>query len=248
MLNVPSALADFMRQRGPYRPEPGLPLHRLLQTKKAVHTIDQATEKVRPLLPSCRCAIAYFGTDAQGGRADRRDFHLSPRGAAVHRQADRAADEFRRPGGHRHREHAAAQRAARVACSSRPRPPTCSRSSAARPSICRRCSTRWPNSPRSFPKRTWRRSFVRRALPTTGPRVMAYRRNMVSLLKASAEAGTWDGGSAELCSNAKLFTFPMYSPIPNTSPKFGKHKEEPAIVAYWASHCCEKGCRSASSY
>src|SRR5262245_52051294 len=46
MLNVPSALADFLRQRGPYRPEPGLPLHRLVQTKKAVHTIDQATEKV----------------------------------------------------------------------------------------------------------------------------------------------------------------------------------------------------------
>jgi GAF domain-containing protein len=56
MLNVPSALADFMRQRGPYRPEPGLPLHRLLQTKKAVHTIDQATEKVQT--PSAKLAGA----------------------------------------------------------------------------------------------------------------------------------------------------------------------------------------------
>ena len=56
MLNVPSALADFMRQRGPYRPEPGLPLHRLLKTKKAVHTIDQATEKVQT--PSAKLAGA----------------------------------------------------------------------------------------------------------------------------------------------------------------------------------------------
>src|SRR5262245_55069079 len=56
MLNVPSALADFMRQRGPYRPEPGLPLHRLLQTKKAVHTIDQAAEKVQT--PSAKLAGA----------------------------------------------------------------------------------------------------------------------------------------------------------------------------------------------
>src|SRR5262249_33773700 len=56
MLNVPSALADFMRQRGPYRPELGLPLHRLLQTKKAVHTIDQATEKVQT--PSAKLAGA----------------------------------------------------------------------------------------------------------------------------------------------------------------------------------------------
>ena len=33
-----------------------------------------------------------------------------------------------------------------VACSSRPPPPTCSRSSAARPSICKPCSTRWSRS------------------------------------------------------------------------------------------------------
>ena len=72
--------------------------------------------------------------------------HLSPGGAAVHRQADRTGQELRRPGRHRHREHAAAQRAARIACSSRPPPPTCSRSSAARRSICRRCSTRWSRS------------------------------------------------------------------------------------------------------
>src|SRR5262249_27616219 len=56
MLNVPSALADFLRQRGPYRPEPGLPLHRLVQTKKAVHTIDQPTKKVQP--PSAKLAGA----------------------------------------------------------------------------------------------------------------------------------------------------------------------------------------------
>ena len=32
--------------------------------------------------------------DAQGRRADRRDQHLSPRGAAFHRQADRVAQNF----------------------------------------------------------------------------------------------------------------------------------------------------------
>ena len=35
--------------------------------------------------------------------------HLSPGGSAIHRQADRAGDELRRAGRHRHREHAAAQ-------------------------------------------------------------------------------------------------------------------------------------------
>ena len=70
--------------------------------------------------------------------------------------------ELRRPGRHRHREHAAAQRAAqRSARSSRPPPPTCSRSSAARPSICRRCSTRWSSRRRGCARRT-RRNHPRR--------------------------------------------------------------------------------------
>jgi hypothetical protein len=56
MLNVPPALEDFMRQRGPYRPQPGLPLHRVLETKKIVHTIDQAAEEVQT--PSAKLAGA----------------------------------------------------------------------------------------------------------------------------------------------------------------------------------------------
>ena len=71
----------------------------------------------------------HRGADAQGQRAGRRDRHLSPGGPPVHRQADRAGGELRRPGGHRHREHAAAQRTARSRWSSRPRPRRCSRSS-----------------------------------------------------------------------------------------------------------------------
>jgi signal transduction histidine kinase len=56
MLNVPAALADFMRERGPYRPQPGLPLHRVLETKKVVHTIDQTAEQVQT--PSAKLAGA----------------------------------------------------------------------------------------------------------------------------------------------------------------------------------------------
>ena len=48
--------------------------------------------------------------DAQGGRAGRGDRHLPPGGATIHRQADRAGSELRRPGRHRHRECPAAQR------------------------------------------------------------------------------------------------------------------------------------------
>ena len=46
------------------------------------------------------------------GELHRRYRHLSPGSAPVHRQADRAGQELRRPGRHRHREYAAAQRIA----------------------------------------------------------------------------------------------------------------------------------------
>ena len=84
--------------------------------------------------------------------------------AAVHRQADRAGHHLRRPGGDRDRERAAVRRGAGAharthanRCSSRPPPPTCSRSSAARPSICKPCSIRWSNRRPGCATPTWRR-------------------------------------------------------------------------------------------
>ena len=49
---VPSSLADFLRQRGPFVPPAGIPLGRLLRTKKVIHTIDQASDQV--LTPSAK--------------------------------------------------------------------------------------------------------------------------------------------------------------------------------------------------
>ena len=59
-----------------------------------------------------RSANASQRADVQGRKADRRHRHLPSGSASVHRQADRAGHELRRAGRHRHREHAAAQRAA----------------------------------------------------------------------------------------------------------------------------------------
>ena len=83
---------------------------------RSVHIADVTASRIRRS-PSVagqarRRAHAARRADAQGRRADRRDRHLPPGGAAVHRQADRAGAELRRAGRHRHREHAAAQRAA----------------------------------------------------------------------------------------------------------------------------------------
>src|SRR5262249_29132301 len=58
LFGVPRAYTDFIRQRGPYVSPPGLPLHRLLQTKSIVHTIDQRLEKPQFNLPSVKLADA----------------------------------------------------------------------------------------------------------------------------------------------------------------------------------------------
>ena len=101
------------------RPLPDSGLGRVAATKQVVHIEDITTRapylerdplrlttrrtRRRSHARACRCSRTT---------SDRRDRHLSPGGAAVHRQADRAGHEFRRPGRHRHREHPAAQRAA----------------------------------------------------------------------------------------------------------------------------------------
>ena len=58
-------------------------------------------------------------------------------------------------------------------CSSRPPPPTCSRSSVDRPLICRRCLTRLPSSQRDFAERIWLPLFVRKAKLAIGRPVTA---------------------------------------------------------------------------
>ena len=90
-------------------------------------------------------AHAAGRADAQGERADRRHRHLPPGGPAVHRQADRAGQTSpRRPSSPSRTRGCSTSCANR--CSSRPPPPTCSRSSAARPSIFRPCSIRLSKS------------------------------------------------------------------------------------------------------
>jgi GAF domain-containing protein len=44
-LGVPPAYAEFMRQRGSFRPDAGAPLDRVLQTKELVHTADDSAER-----------------------------------------------------------------------------------------------------------------------------------------------------------------------------------------------------------
>ena len=119
-LGVPEPFAEFI-QRGAGRPGPVEPRSSRMMRTQADAARCRYTPRMKPICNAIRqrrrCRTgrrADFArrADAEGRRADRRVRHLSPGGAAVHRQADRAGAELRRAGGHRHREHAAAQRAA----------------------------------------------------------------------------------------------------------------------------------------
>ena len=179
MRNAPArirAIAD----RGAEPAGPQTALGRVERTKQVVQIADLKTEpQYKAGDPFAVTGVELGGirtlvcADAQGWRADRRDQYLSPGGTPLHRQADRAGAELRRAGRHRHREHAAAQRAARIACSSRPRPPRCSRSSVARRAICSLCSTPCWKTPRAS------------ARPTFG-NLWLYRRRVVSHVAAAA--------------------------------------------------------------
>jgi two-component system, NtrC family, sensor kinase len=47
MVGAPPALTDELLQK-PFKPEPGVPLYRMMRTKKMVHTHDAAAEHIRP--------------------------------------------------------------------------------------------------------------------------------------------------------------------------------------------------------
>jgi two-component system NtrC family sensor kinase len=58
MVGVPPEYAAYLRQRGAFVPGPGLPLHRLVQTKQVVRTVDQAAEQADVQAPSAKLAGA----------------------------------------------------------------------------------------------------------------------------------------------------------------------------------------------
>ena len=135
--------------------------------------------------------------------------HLSSGGPSVHRQADRAGAELRRPGRHRHREHAAAQRTARqICCSSRPPPPTCSRSSAARLSICRPCSTRLSSRPPDCAMPTWRQFPGRRATSSTSSRPTVFRTNLPRSCEDASDARGAGFGVGRACLEGRTVHIP----------------------------------------
>src|SRR5262250_219212 len=120
-------------------------------------------------------------------------------------------------------------------CSSRPLPPTCSKSSAARPSTSKQCSTRLSNRLSASAKRTRPSSVDRKAQLIILKRATDFHPSLPNssqlILLEWMEARFRDA----FCSNEELFTFPTFWLIQNT-PMGERPLGSTALCL--ASQCC----------
>ena len=146
---------ECLHETALFSPVTGTGLAGLLRTKQVVHIADLATSRrylVERDPTGCRLrrarrrSHAARRADAQGERADRRRSRSIARRSArspTSRSSWSGISPTRPSSPSRTR---ACSTSCANRCSSRPPPPTCSRSSAARPSICRPCSIRLSQS------------------------------------------------------------------------------------------------------
>jgi GAF domain-containing protein len=113
-LGVPPALAEYNREWRVWGPDTVLGQLRPRRGRARGTRFRQSGPRAHCRHRTGRGPYICHRAPPQGGRFNRRDEHLPPGGPPVHRQADRSGREFRQAGRHRHREHAAAQRAARI--------------------------------------------------------------------------------------------------------------------------------------
>ena len=120
--NAPAAFAEFRRREPVFHPPAGRSCTDRCNKAHGSYPRHNAGEGLRRSQSDHRRKrrISRFSdrtgrSHAQGRQPGWLHQYLSPGGAPVHRQADRAGPKLRQPSRHRDREHAPAQRAARIA-------------------------------------------------------------------------------------------------------------------------------------
>ncbi len=253
MLGVPPAFAEFWR-RGPYRPGPGTALGRIVETQADRPYCRR--QRGAAFLERDPCSWRPSSLDGfrtllivpmlQGERAGRR--------FAIYRQEVRPftdkqielVDELRRPGRHRHREHSAAQRAARIAAAAdRHR----RRAQGDQP-LDLRSASRARHAGRSRPRGCARPTMAvisaQKGEVYRMRQLTASRPNSMDIMsKRPIQPGRGPSPGAP-CSKATVVHVPDVLAIRNISD--GRcDRDRRAFAPCSASRCCAKAIRSASS-
>ena len=251
MHGVPAEFAEE-RQRNPlWHAAPGTALETALVTKEAVQVSDVQSEPAYQIDPARRAGLLRAGARTVLCVPMLKDDELIG-GITIYRQEVRPLATSRsswspisppRPSSPSRTPACSTSCANR--CSSRPPPPTCSRSSAARPSICRRCSIRWSSRRRGCARPTWRRSHRRRARSISMWRATAtpaeYRRVHATAIRSRPSRGSVAGRTVL---EGKTVHVPDVLADPELT--LGDAAEELADCAPCSAfRCCAKECRLA---
>ena len=116
MLNLPPVFDKYLRQRERRKPRPGSDLDILCRSRQVIHTTDmlETSSSVPPAkLGGARTQLAVPMLKDDGLVGAIVIYRQEVR--ALHRKTNRLGQKLRRPGRHRHREHAAAQRTPQIA-------------------------------------------------------------------------------------------------------------------------------------
>src|SRR5262249_5254555 len=244
--NAPPAYVQQREREPVVRPGPATALGRVAMTKQVVQFADLMAERAyREGDPVAIASVQLSGTRTwrrvrmlnEGNligaisiyRREVRPFTKKSRLNPLAISPSRGSPQSRTP---------ACSTSCANRCSSRPPPPTCSRSSAARRSILSRCFRHWSNQLPDFVRLTRQSSVGRKRNSTKPSQATGSRPTFMNSCNITRSRWVQERSPGERLLKGEPFMFPMY--LLSQTTKCPRPSASADIVRCWVSRCCGK--------